>query len=114
MPFAWGDHANDCISAAAAAVVAQGGEDHLAALRWSTEEEAETAIEAAGGVETALTAKLGEPIAPAFAQRGDIGAIMAGNRMILVVVEGDTLAGPGPERLRRLPRAMLIRAWRAL
>lgn len=114
MPFVWGDHANDCISAAAAAVVAQGGADHLVDLHWSTEDEAEAAIEAAGGVETALTAKLGDPIAPAFAQRGDIGAIMAGNRMILVVVEGDTLAGPGPDRLRRLPRKLLVRAWRAL
>ena len=54
------------------------------------------------------------PIAPAFAQRGDIGAIAAGNGLILVVVEGDTIGGPGPTRFRRLPRRMLVRAWRAM
>jgi hypothetical protein len=113
MPFAWGDHSNDCISAAAAAIVAQGGPDLIGDRRWTSEAEAEAVTEAAGGIETAIDAMLA-PIAPAFAQRGDVGAVLVGNRMILVVVEGETLAGPGPAGLRRLPRKLLVRAWRAL
>jgi hypothetical protein len=113
MPFAWGDHANDCISAAAAAIVAQGGPDLVGERQWASEAEAEALIEAEGGIETVLDGLL-EPVAPAFAQRGDVGAVMAGNRMMLVIIEGETLAGPGPERLRRLPRSLLARAWRAL
>jgi hypothetical protein len=113
MPFVWGDHANDCISAAAAAIVAQGGADLIGNRRWSTEAEAEALIEAEGGIETVLDTML-TPISPAFAQRGDVGALLAGNRMILVTVEGDTVAGPGPDRLRRLPRSLMVRAWRSL
>lgn len=113
MPFEWGDHANDCVSAAAAAIVAQGGPDFLADMRWSSEEEAYAALDAVGGLEEAVGALL-TPIAPAFAQRGDIGAIAAGNGLILVVVEGDTIGGPGPTRFRRLPRRLLVKAWRAM
>ena len=111
-PFAWGDHANDCVSTAAAAIVAQGGRDFLAQMRWSTEDEAYAALDAAGGLEEAVSAHL-SPIAPASAKRGDIGAITAGNGLILVVVEGETVVGPGPRRLRRLPRALLVTAWSA-
>lgn len=113
MPFAWGDHANDCISAAAAAIIAQGGPDLVGERRWASEAEAEALIEAEGGVETILDGLL-EPVESSFAQRGDVGAVLAGNRMVLVIVEGDTLAGPAPDRLRRLPRALLVRAWQAL
>jgi len=113
MPLEWGDHANDCVSAAAAAIVAQGGSDLVGDRRWSNEAEAEAAIDAAGGISAAVSSVLME-IAPAFAQRGDIGAVLAGNRLILVVVEGDTLAAPGDLGLRRLPRKFMVQAWQAL
>lgn len=113
MPFAWGDHANDCVSAAAAAIVAQGGVDLLAGMHWSSEEEAYAALDAAGGLEAAVDAYL-EPIVPALAKRGDIGAITAGNGLILVVVEGDTIVAPGPDRLRRMPRSMLVKSWSSI
>lgn len=113
MPFEWGDHSNDCVSCAAAAVVVQGGKDLVKRMRWSNEEEAYAALDKAGGLEVAVSKRL-TPITPAFAKRGDIGAIEAGNGLILVIVEGEALVGPGPERMRRLPRKLMVRAWSAL
>lgn len=110
MPFAWGDRANDCVSFTAAAIAAQGGEDLVADLHWTTEDEAYAALGEAGGIEEAVSSRLSE-ISPALAKRGDVGVIAAGNHRILTIVEGDTLVGPGPTGLRRLPRRLLLRAW---
>ncbi|MDO7841072.1 DUF6950 family protein [Sphingomonas immobilis] len=112
-PFEWGDHANDCVSFAAAAVVAQGGADLVAGMRWDSEDAAHAALDASGGLEAAVSGLL-PFVAEAFAERGDIGAIPAGNGLILVVVEGDTVVGPGPRGIRRLPRSAMVRAWRAM
>lgn len=111
MPFAWGRTGNDCVSFAAGAVLAQGLPDPLDGLPdWACEDEAWAAIDAAGGIDAAISARL-RPISPALAQRGDIGAIEAGNGLILVVVEGDAVAGPGPRGMRRLPRRAMVKAW---
>lgn len=112
MPFAWGSDRNDCVSFAAAAVAAQTGINPLGGLKWTDEASAYEALEAAGGIGEAVSSALVE-IAPALAMRGDVGAIANGNGLILVIVEGDTLAGPGPRGLMRLPRRLMVKAWRA-
>lgn len=120
MPFVWGRRANDCVSFAIGAAIAQGAADPLAGVMvgqdeidWHDEASAEAAIDAVGGLETAFSARFAR-IAPAMAHRGDLGAVLAGNRLIMMVVEGDMLAGPRPERLQRLPRRAMRLAWRAV
>ena len=120
VPFTWGRRANDCVSFAIGAAMAQGAADPLAGtlvdgapIDWTDEASADVAIEAVGGLQTAFDARFAS-IAPAMAQRGDIGAVTAGNRMILVVIEGDMVVGPGPTGLHRLPRRAVAMAWRAV
>lgn len=111
-PFAW-RRGRDCVSFAAACVRAQTGIDPLAGLpRWRSLRAAKAAIEAEGGLEQALDARLPR-IAPALARRGDIAGVpdeLFGIR--LLVVEGETLVGPGERGLERLPRGRMTMAWR--
>ncbi len=104
----------DCVSFAAACVEAQTGRDPLADVpRWRTRSEALAVAEFAGGLEHALDARFNR-IAPAMAQRGDIAGLpdpLLGVR--LMVVEGDTLVGPGGRGLERLPRSAMTMAWSA-
>ena len=50
-----------------------------------------------------------------FAQRGDVGFVKADGPTggALVIVEGDHLAGPAANGVRRLPRGLMLQAWRA-
>jgi hypothetical protein len=110
MPFEWGHDKNDCVSFAGAAIAAQTGANPIGERKWTSEDEASAALNEAESLGEAVTGLLTE-IEPAFAQRGDVGAIEHGNNLILVIVEGDTLVGPGPRGLRRLPRRMMVKAW---
>lgn len=109
-PFAWG--ANDDVTFAAEAARLVAGRDLRKRLgcRWSTEGGADRALAARGGRAAALDALLPR-IAPAMAQRGDLGLARLGAREVLVVVEIDLLATPGPQGLVRLPRRALLAAW---
>jgi hypothetical protein len=69
-PFVWGEW--DCVLAAADCVQTITGEDTLAGLRWDGVRGALRQLEVEGGLEAAVTRVLGEPVAPAFAQRGDV------------------------------------------
>lgn len=104
----------DCVSFAAACVEAQTGVDPLADLpRWRSRREALAIVQAQGGLEQALDVRLAR-IAPAMARRGDIAGLpdpLLGVR--LMVVEGDTLVGPGGRGLERLPRSAMTMAWSA-
>lgn len=112
MPFAWGSSANDCVSFAAAAAGAQTGVDHLVGLEWEDEAGAYRALDVEGGLEAAMSKRL-RAIAPAMAQRGDVAGVMSGNELGLMIVEGETLVGPGPRGLRRRRRAEMVCAWSA-
>lgn len=102
----------DCVSFAAACIEAQTGRDPLANVAiWSTRREARALADAEGGLEAALDARLGR-IPPALARRGDIAGLpdpLFGIR--LMVIEGDTLVGPGARGLERLPRSAMTIAW---
>jgi hypothetical protein len=110
MPFAWGRKGNDCAAFAGGAIKAQTGRDPLAGLRWSTATGAARLIARLGGMEAAVSARL-TPIAPAKAHRGDLAGVADGRfGLLLMVVEGETLIGPGNSRA---PRSAMIHAWSA-
>jgi hypothetical protein len=112
-PFVWGSAANDCVSYAAAAVLALTGRDTLGDLTWASEDEAFAVLNEVGGLEAAITARL-LSISPSMAQRGDVAGVMSGNMLGLTIVEGATLVGPGLRRTHRRPRSDMVAAWRAL
>ena len=111
-PFAWGRARNDCVSFAVAAVKRQTGKDVLtgSGLRWRSEAGAERALAREGGLAQAIGRRL-KRIAVAEAGRGDIALAIGASGPFLAVVEGETLAAPGPEGLQRFPRAAMRRAW---
>ena len=111
LPFDWGRHRNDCVSYALGAIEAQTGRRLLRRRNWHDEATAAEVIADMGGLARSVTRRL-RCIAPAAALRGDIGAVAHPTfGLALVVIEGATLAGPGPRGTRRLPRSMLLRAW---
>jgi hypothetical protein len=109
-PFEWGT--NDCVVFAADAVRAQTGADPLKGLpNWRSKVGAARALKALGGLEAAVDGVL-TPVAPALARRGDISLVrQADQSLALMVVEGETLAGPGANGVRRAPRSAMMKAW---
>jgi hypothetical protein len=111
MPFDW--KRNDCVRFARGAVEAQTGRALRLPARWGTAAGAARALARLGGIETAVDGLLPR-IAPAMAQRGDIAGVQDGAfGLRLMIVEGDLLAGPGPNGIRRVPRREMIAAWSA-
>ena len=117
MPFAWGSRANDCVSFAAACVEAQTGKRiRFGGHEWTTAIGAHRVLDKLDGLAAAMAMELSE-ISPAFAQRGDVAGVPkrpGGNEILLMIVEGDTLVGPGPDGLERLPRSAMAMAWSAV
>ncbi|MCU0946818.1 MAG: hypothetical protein MUF47_00990 [Porphyrobacter sp.] len=111
-PFRWGT--NDCVRYAGAGVAAQTGRDPLADVpRWNNRREALAITEQMGGLIAALDARF-ERIPLAFAQRGDIAGIE--HRLFgvgLMIIEGQTLVGPGRRGNQRLRRDAMQMAWSA-
>jgi hypothetical protein len=112
--FAWGKRANDCISFFGGAVLAQTGVDRLAALPdWTSPRGALRVLKRLGGLESAVDTVL-TPIAPARAARGDGGLVRTATGLAVMVIEGETLVGPGEHGLIRLPRSVMLRSWSAV
>jgi hypothetical protein len=109
--FGW-RRGRDCVSFAAACAKAQTGADLLEHVpHWKTRAEALKMARARGGLKLALDKRL-DRIPPALAKRGDIAGLpdpLFGVR--LMVIEGETLVGPGTRGLERLPRAAMTLAW---
>jgi hypothetical protein len=74
-PFEWGVW--DCAIAANDCVQRITGTDVLGGLMWDGLRGALRQLEVEGGLEAAVTERLGAPIAPTFAQRGDVVLIAA-------------------------------------
>ena len=91
-PFEWGQ--NDCCTVAAGVVQACTGVDAMADLRGSYEGELGAArpIKRLGGLDHALTTRLGPVVPVAMAQAGDIGL---GDDGRLVFCGGAHWKGPG-------------------
>ena len=113
--FVWGSH--DCWTAAATIACAVTGRDPAAALRgtYDTEEEADAVLARAGGLEALVAAAMVEFGAPecdpAFAQRGDIVLVEAGNQLMAGVVADARIAVPGADGMHLLRLGRARRAW---
>lgn len=111
MPHEWGRGANDCMSFAAGAVIAQTGKDPTRGLKWKSQATALSLLKKLGGVEKVLDARF-ERVPPAQAMRGDIGvAPDADLGSHPFVVDGKFLVAPGSKGLKRAPRSAMTAAW---
>ena len=116
MPFAWGREANDCVSFALGAVEAMTGRYDLyrAMPDWTSQRGARRALNRLGGLEAAVDGVL-TPVPLAMAARGDVALVRfpGQDAEALMIVEGETLVGPGASGARRVRRVMMVRAWSA-
>lgn len=110
-PFAWGR--NDCVLFAAACVDAMTDSDWVAALSRLYHDEAtgRAYVASSGGIEAAVTARLGEPVA-GIPRRGDVCLLREGSGAWLGVGMGTTIAAPGPDGVIYLPLRAAVKHWR--
>lgn len=111
-PFAWGTH--DCCTFAADCVLAMTGVDHLAAHRggYKTAVGAARRLAKVGGIEAGMTALLGESIAPAFAQRGDVVCFSSPLGDTAGICMGTHIAAAGLSGITHTPMMQAYKAWR--
>jgi hypothetical protein len=95
-------------------VRAQTGRHLVGRHKWYSEAGARRILKRLGGLEAALDARF-RRIPPAQAMRGDIALVGYGPfGEGLMIVEGETLAGPGAHGIARLPRGRMLAAWSAV
>ncbi len=113
-PFEWGRH--DCCLFAADVVAAMTGTDYAAEFRgrYRSAGGAKRALTryGAGSLETTLTAKLGAPVAPRLARRGDVLLLDTEDGPALGICAGTHGFFAAPEGLARMPVAACRGAWR--
>lgn len=107
-PFVWGSH--DCATFAAGAVQAVTGES-VEIPKYGT------AIEAARltdefNLGERMTRLLGEPIAPAMAQRGDVLLFKLESGLTCGVMTDVGIVAPGADHLLTVPLTAAIAAWK--
>lgn len=112
LPFAWGTH--DCCTFAADCVLAMTGTDQMAGYRggYKTAVGAARKLAKAGGMVAAISAELGEPIAPALAQRGDVVCFSSPLGDTCGVCMGSTVAAAGMAGVVFTPMTLAYKAWR--
>jgi hypothetical protein len=112
--FAWDGTGIDCVRFAAEAVEAQTGEDRFGplGLTWSSERTARRILKRLGGLEAAVDSVL-RPVALAMARRGDVALVAGPTGPALMIIEGDSLVGPGERGQTRLSRTAMTKAWSA-
>ena len=111
-PFEWGMH--DCCTLAAGWVIELTGQDPMSHLRghYTNATGARRLMHKYGGLEAMTTAVLGPPIAPAFAQRGDIVlANLTFGPTLGICLLKDALF-PGIAKSERVDPGRLEVAWR--
>lgn len=112
LPFSWGTH--DCCTFAADWVATVRGTDPMADLRGlDTAMAAARAIDAAGGLLAAVTARMGASVPGTFAQTGDVALVRHGaGQVSMGVCLGPCVAAPGSMRLLMVPIHHAEAAWR--
>lgn len=113
--FSWGEW--DCATAAADAVREITGQDVLGALKWTSQASAMRTLKAAGGMQAAVSERLGGPIGVAFAQRGDVvlihdDSIARTPEGAVAVCLGESVAAPSADGLAFFPLDRASVAWR--
>lgn len=110
-PFCWGKH--DCCAFAATVVEAMTGRDWMVPpfAPYETEAEAREIIAEHAGLKGIATACLGEPIAPAFAQRGDVALIVIDGRDSLGICVDYRIAAASVRGLVHVPITEAVCAW---
>ena len=112
-PFIWGEH--DCVLWAANAVLAITEFDAAEGFRdsYSTALGAAKLLKDFGGMESLVTKKLDrEPVAPAFANVGDVLMGLQESQPMLAICNGETMLAPGVEGLVALPTLSAVKAWK--
>jgi hypothetical protein len=111
-PFEWGSH--DCCTFAADCVLAMTGEDRMVTHRggYKTAIGATRKMARLGGMEATITSVLGEPIAPAFAQRGDVVCFTSPLGDTCGVCVGSTIAAAGLYGITHTPMVQAFKAWK--
>lgn len=113
-PFHWGEW--DCAIAAADAVQTITGDNPLGGLAWSDVNGAARQLQVEGGIELAVTARLGQPIPAAMAQRGDVVMMLnpeseKAAREFIAVCLGPVSAAPCSTGLAFPEMQMAVKAW---
>lgn len=111
-PFAWGS--NDCCTFAADWVQTVRGNDPMQGLRGlNTALNALRTINALGGLQNAVTDRMGACIAGPLAQVGDVALVRHGaGRLSMGLCLGAHIAAPGLAGLLLLPIDQAEAAWR--
>lgn len=104
----------DCVLFAADAVAAMTGVDHAAAWRaqYHGARAAWRIVTAAGGLAALVTERLGEPIAPRAARRGDVVLLDEDGGSLGICVGADAVLPARPFGLARRPLTSARCAWR--
>ena len=112
VPFTFGSH--DCGRFAARCIDAMTGSDREAELarQYANERTAARFLRREGGIEAAVTARLGDPITVLEAGRGDVCLIPGEDGPGLGVCVGATVAVLRPEGIRYAPLSAALKAWR--
>lgn len=112
-PFNW--KSNNCCTFTAGFVRAYTGvdylvaEDHVGGVRAARRRVAEH-----GDLAGTVSARLGEPVAPAFAQYGDV-VLLPNTKGVgdsIGICIGANVLAPGPKGLERVPLSAATLAWR--
>ena len=111
-PFEWG--MNDCVLFAADCIHAMTGADPVAALRrqWADQVEAVRSIARLGGLQSAVTQRMGQPTGPLYAQRGDLVLHCRDGTESLAICLGEHLTGPSDSGLLFFGLEHGVHAWR--
>lgn len=110
--FAWGSH--DCVLMAADWIEQATGVDPIADLRgrWTDALQAARTIAEVGGLNAAVTARLGRAHdCVLMARRGDVALIVHAGRQTLAVVTDAGLACPGEAEMAVVPLSAAEVAW---
>ena len=113
-PFEWGVH--DCVVFTNEAVRIRTGKDKLGVpVTWTTALEAHRVLAQHGGLRTAVTARLGEPVAVMGARIGDVALVRDeandGNEL-LGVFHDQVVLCPAVDGLARLPLSAAVCRWK--
>lgn len=111
-PFAWGEF--DCVTFAAGCVEAMTGNDLMATIRGSYQNErgARRLLSSFGGLRAAISSVLGEPISPLLARRGDVVTANGPHGETTAVCIGARYIMTGTHDLVTGSMAGAIAAWR--